>query len=54
MNKRVTYVFSNCVEAQSFEHLQIIYHGFPVWRHIQPIGPKSLVERAEHECELSI
>lgn len=42
------------IEAQALQHLQVVDHGFPIRRQVQPIGPVSLVECAEQEFKLAV
>lgn len=42
------------VEAEIFQHLEIIDHGLFSRCCIDSIGPEALVEGAEHEYELAV
>ena len=50
----ISYMFSDHVEAQSLEKLQVVHHCLPSWRRIDTIRPEALVQGTEHENELSI
>lgn len=49
-----TYVLAKHVEAEVFQHLEVILHSFTVGRRVQTIGPVSLVKSAKLEDELAI
>lgn len=51
---RRTYMLADHVEAEIFQHLEIIDHGLFSRCCIDSIGPEALIESAEHEYELAV
>lgn len=49
-----TDVLPDAVEAKILQHLQIIHHRFLGRRHINAIGPESLVQSTKHENEFPV
>lgn len=47
-------MFSDHIETQVFQNLEIIDHGFAIGRREQTIRPIALVQCTEHENELAI
>lgn len=40
-------MFSHHIEAEVLEHFQIVYHCLPIWRRVQAVRPKALIEGAK-------
>lgn len=49
-----TDVLPDAVEAKILQHLQIIHHRLLGRRHINSIGPESLVQSTKHEDEFPV
>ena len=52
--RKITYVFSDHIEPQTFQNLEIIDHGLAIGGREQTIWPITLVQCSEHENELAI
>lgn len=52
--RKITYVFSDHIEPQTFQNLEIIDHGLAIGGREQTIRPITLVQCSEHENELAI
>jgi hypothetical protein len=44
-------MFSDHVHTDILEDLEVVYHGFVVWRCIESVGPVSLTDRSARQNE---